>query len=803
MVNIPTGLREAIKADELVLFVGAGLSWNFKNKGNETLEGWTKMASSITSYLCDNDHIPENLKQACDTLGEIKTLEILEEREIGRREVGEFVKDYFTLGEGNDFSLHQKLFELSTKIITTNYDKAFEMAVPQLQSQKAYKGKDYELNGLKKDSVFLFKLHGCIEHLDSMVLFPSDYGKLYNSNRREAEHTLSALRNLIFNKTFLFIGTGLGDPQINSFFEEIKIIQGPYNQKHYIITPDPLEKSLDFLTRIPIPSYEEIPAVIDQLLEIKRAEDEKNIPLKEQLKETEERNEDLTKELEKVTDENEKNLLLLEWESNNRFNKGVRHHLAGEYLEASEEYEVATILNSRNPEAFCNWGTALSDLAKTKSGSEAEKLYHEAFEKYQETIEYKPDYYEAYNKWGIALSDLAETKSGSEAEKVYKESFKKYQKAIEYKPDYYGAYNNWGIALSDLAETKSGSEAEELYNEAIAKYRRAIDYSSDNPEVYNNWGVALKGLAKTKSGSEAEDLYNEAIDKYREVVKYRPDYYGAYNNWGLTLSDLAETKSGSDAERLYNEAIDKYREAIKYKPDYHEAYNNWGTALSGLAKTKSGSDAERLYNEAIDKYREAIKYKPDYHEAYNNWGNALSDWAKTKSASEADEGYNNAFKKYQKAIDYKSDYYQAYCNWGTALSDLAKKKNGGETEKLIDDAIEKYQKSIEYKPDFHGAYYNWGVALSDLAKIKSGSEAEELYEKAFEKFQQAIKHGGDSYNLACLYALRNRKEEALKYLDLTLSRGEVSVEFVEEDNDWDALRDDPDFKRLLFQYKGK
>ena len=177
--------------------------------------------------------------------------------------------------------------------------------------------------------------------------------------------------------------------------------------------------------------------------------------------------------------------------------------------------------------------------------------------------------------------------------------------------------------------------------------------------------------------------------------------------------------------------------------------------------------------------------------------------AKTKSGSKAEKDYNKAFEKYQKAIDYKPDCYQAYNNWGNALSDLAKKKNGGETEKLIDDAIEKYQKSIEYKPDFHGAYYNWGVALSDLAKIKSGSEAEELYEKAFEKFQQAIKHGGDSYNLACLYALRNRKEEALKYLDLTLSRGEVSVEFVEEDNDWDALRDDPDFKRLLSQYKGK
>lgn len=539
MIEIPPGLREAIKADELVLFVGAGLSWNFKNKKNETLEGWTKMASSITSYLCDNGHIPENLKQACDTLGEIKTLEILEEREIGIGEVGPFIRDYFTLGGGNDFSLQKKLFELSTKIITTNYDRAFEIAVPQLQSQKAYKGKDYELNGLKKDSVFLFKLHGCIEHLDSMVLFPSDYGKLYNSNRREAEHTLSALRNLIFNKTFLFIGTGLGDPQINSFFEEIKIIQGPYNQKHYIITPDPLEKSLDFLTRIPITSYEEIPGVIDQLLEFKRAEDEKSTPLKEQLKESEERNEVLTKRFKKVKDEHKKNLLLLEWESNNRFNKGVRHHLAGEYPEASEEYKVATVLNPRNYDAYNNWGTALMELARTKSGSEAEKLYNEAFEKYQCATEYKPDFY--------------------------------------------------------------------------------------------------------------------------------------------------------------------------------DAYNNWGTALSGLAKTKSGSKAEDLYNDAIDKYREAVKYKPDYHKAY----------------------------------------------------------------------------------------YNWGNALIYLAQIKSDSEAEGLYEEAIEKYQQAIKYGGYSYNLACLYALRNRKEEALKYLDHALSRGKVSVKLVEEDNDWDAFREDPDFKHLLSQYKGK
>ena len=762
MVNIPTGLREAIKADELVLFVGAGLSWNFKNKKNETLEGWTKMASSITSHLKEKRRITEEVKQSCDKKEPIDALKEIEDNGVNKGIVGSFVKDYFSLGEENDYSFQQKLFELSTKIITTNYDRAFEMSVPRLQEIKAYRGKDYELNRLKKDSIFLFKLHGCIEHIDSMVLFPSDYKTLYYSKGRDAEHALYALRNLIFNKTFLFIGTGLGDPQISSFFKEIKRIQGIYSQEHYIITLESLEKSLDFLTPIKVDSYTDIPAVIDQLLEIKRSVEEKR-SLEEklrldQLRESEERNEVLTKALENEKDINKRQTLLLEWESNNRFNRGLRYHLAGEYLEASEEYKVATILNPRNYEAFCNWGSDLSDLAKTKSGGEAEALYKEAIKKYQKAIEYKLDYHEAYNNWGVALSDLAETKSGGEAEALYKEAIKKYQKAIEYKLDYHEAYNNWGIALSVLAQTKSGSEAEALYKEAFDKYQEAIKNKLDYHVPYYNWGVALKDLAKTKSGSEAEALYKEAFDKYQEAIKNKPDYHEAYNNWGVALMELAQTKSGSEAEKLYDEAFDKYQEAIKYKPDVYDTYNNWGVALMELARTKSGSEAEKLYDEAFDKYQEAIKNKPDYYQAYNNWGNALSDLAQTKSGSEAEKVYKESFKKYQKAIEYKLDY--------------------------------------------HEAYNNWGVALSDLAETKSGSEAERLYDKAFEKFQQAIEYGGDSfYNLACLYVLRNRKEEALKYLDLALYRGEVSVEFVE--NGWNGMRDDPDFKRLLAQYKGK
>ena len=530
MINIPPGLKEAIEADDLVLFIGAGLSWNLKNTDNEPLEGWGKMVKSITSHLNEKGYITDELKQSCDALEPIKALEKLETEGINRGQVGKFVKHYFTLGKENDFSFHEKLFSLSTKIITTNYDRAFEKATPELQEIKAYKTKDYELNRLKKDPIFLFKLHGCIEHIDSMVLFPSDYDKLYKSEGREAEHALYALRNLIFNKTFLFIGTGLGDPQINGIFKEINRIQGIYDQEHYIITDKPLEDSLNFLTSIKVTSYTEIPKVIDQLLEIKQAAEAKKSSqekmLSDQLKESEKEIESLTKKLSKVQNENERQLLLLERESNNHFYIGLKHHSAGEYLDASKEYKAATELQPKSPEAYNNWGNVLSDLAESKSVSEAEALYNEAFEKYYQATQVKPDHYKAFYNWGVALTEQARTKSVSEAEALYNEAFEKYREVTKYKLDCHDAYNSWGVALAELAQLKSGSEAEKLYNEAFEKYQQAIKNGGSYYNlaclyaIRNKKEEALKYLERSLS---RHDVSVEIVEKDKDWDGLRDD----------------------------------------------------------------------------------------------------------------------------------------------------------------------------------------------------------------------------------------------------------------------------------------
>ena len=671
MENIPHGLKEAIEKDELVLFIGAGLSWDLKNTEGKTLGGWKEMVSSILSYLKDKEYITAEEQQSCEKLGPIDALKKLKKKGIDKNIVGDSIKRYFTLGEENNLSLQEDLFKLSTKIITTNYDRAFEIAADELNNNKAYKTRNYEISRLKKAPVFLFKLHGCIEHIDSMVLFPSDYEDLYKSKSQDAKHVLQALRNLIFNKTFLFIGTGLGDHQINSIFKEIKRTQGNYDQGHFIITPNPLNKSLNFLTRIEINDYAEIPSVIKQLLLIKEnAETKKSTEEKQrlkQIKELDEKNISLTEQLGQVQNEFKRKSLLLKREANNRFSTGLKHHQAEEYLEASEEYKAATELN----------------------------------------------------------------------------------------PKYSDAYYNWGNALYDLAKTKSGSEAEELYKEACKKYDKAITYKQDYHEAYNNWGLALMELAKTKSGSEAEELYNEAIKKYKEAIKINKDYYEAYNNWGVTLILLTMTRPCDKAEKRYNEAIKKCKEATQIKQNFPEAYCLWGNALTLLAQTKSCEKAEKLYKEA--------------------------------------------FKKYDKATQIKQNSPEAYCIWGNALIELARTKSASEAEKLYKEAFEKYNLATTYKQDDHEAYYNWGIAFIELASIKSGSETKILQNKAFEKFQQAVECGGDTYNLAYLYAIRNQKVEALKYLDIALSRNEITVNFVEER--WKEFCNDPDYQHLLSRYK--
>jgi len=471
------------------------------------------------------------------------------------------------------------------------------------------------------------------------------------------------------------------------------------------------------------------------------------------------------------------------------------------YLQAFEKLEKAVEIKPDYHESFNNWGNFLGKLAKTKSGKESESLYIQAFEKFEKVIEIKPDYHEAFNNWGIYLGNFARTKSGKESESLYLQAFEKIEKAVEIKPDYHLAFNNWGIYLGNFARTKSGKASEDLYLQAFEKFEKAIEIKPDYREAFNNWGGYLGNFARIESGKASEDLYIQAIKKLENVIEIKPDDHEAFNNWGVYLGNLARIKSGKESEGLYIQAIEKLEKAVEIKPGYYLAFNNWGVYLGNLAETKSGKESEGLYIQAFEKFEKAIEIKPDYHEAFNNWGGHLGDLARIKSGKESEGLYIQAFEKFEKAIEITPDYYDAFNNWGVHLGDLARIKSGKESEGLYIQAFEKFEKAIEITPDFHEAFNNWGNFLGKLAKTKSGKESEDLYTQAIEKSEKATALGGISYNLACNYALKQDKINALLILEKTLKKQEIEITFIMQDEDWKALKDDKDFLELINRFK--
>lgn len=81
-----------------------------------------------------------------------------------------------------------------------------------------------------------------------------------------------------------------------------------------------------------------------------------------------------------------------------------------------------------------------------------------------------------------------------------------------------------------------------------------------------------------------------------------------------------------------------------------------------------------------------------------------------------------------------------------------------------------------------------------LLQEKKYAEAIALYHKILDA---APDDATSIYNLACGYALTNEKEKAVAALRRSLEAGFIKFGHIEVDPDWDGMRDDPGFKKLM------
>ncbi len=167
--------------------------------------------------------------------------------------------------------------------------------------------------------------------------------------------------------------------------------------------------------------------------------------------------------------------------------------------------------------------------------------------------------------------------------------------------------------------------------------------------------------------------------------------------------------------------------------------------------------------------------------------------ARSSEGSKADQLFKKVYQEYAEVVTNEPVIAEALYNWGFTLLHQARTKPGDEAAKLYQDAIAKFSFCLTIEPAYLGAAIDGGVAYMELARVNAVGPNDSLYGRAQNYFEKAnaIQAGSASYNLACIYGLRNDKEACLNALEISKGKGSLPAPA-------DILAD-PDMGGVIYQ----
>ncbi|WP_295052376.1 SIR2 family protein, partial [Sulfuricurvum sp.] len=266
-INIPQSLIDAIKNNNLIPFVGAGISMGIKDKENNPIfKSWTNSLLDAVQILKDEN---ENAKATRIQSGlEISPVDYLSIASEIHKYLNShwnsfltktFERNFNTIDE-NSLNIAKEILKINNLVITTNYDNVLKWACENKNDliewgQKAIHG---QIGSLKKipDNQTIWYLHGKISNPDDIVFTKESYEKTYKENSGAIE----VLKYHLLTKSFIFCGFSLDDPYIKMQLEKLKDIFGTNLSKHFLIVKKGQKQDFSFLGDIhflEVDDYEE------------------------------------------------------------------------------------------------------------------------------------------------------------------------------------------------------------------------------------------------------------------------------------------------------------------------------------------------------------------------------------------------------------------------------------------------------------------------------------------------------------------------------------------------------------------
>jgi len=236
--KIPKSLVNALKAGEVVPFVGAGVSMSVRKKnadGTESSESlfpsWKGFVEILAQALRD-EHNPDEAAYVLSSIN-IKKPKYLDALQHAHKELGEglwykLFNESFNIPESkahpDSLKLNRLVWELSNNlIVTTNVDRVFQWTCPLPSEFTILDVQNVEYAQLQNEKIpkdpTVWYLHGHIKHREKVIFTREQFEAFYKQKGNEAK--LQTLLNFLTQRTFLFIGFSLDDDYLRELLEYI------------------------------------------------------------------------------------------------------------------------------------------------------------------------------------------------------------------------------------------------------------------------------------------------------------------------------------------------------------------------------------------------------------------------------------------------------------------------------------------------------------------------------------------------------------------------------------------------------
>jgi tetratricopeptide (TPR) repeat protein len=256
-----------------------------------------------------------------------------------------------------------------------------------------------------------------------------------------------------------------------------------------------------------------------------------------------------------------------------------------------------------------------------------------------------------------------------------------------------------------------------------------------------------------------------AMQMYEKAIETDPGYALAYAGTAMTCSLLYIYFDARGINAVRADAASL--KSIQLAPDLAEAH------LSRALALRVGQNL----GEAEKEFLEAIKLDSKLFDAFYFYGRALMYQGR----------YAEAVKMLERASLLHPDNFQAPAFLGSAYAGMGMRAEATAARRK---AVKLIEQRLDIDPD-HARAYNLGATT--LAKLGNIARALE-----FAAMSLSIEPDDPLvlYNVACMYALIDRREEALDHLDHAVRNGFGHKESMANDPDLDSIRETPRFRAI-------